>query len=430
MRRLLDAVYAVALLVLAPWLLWRAWRTGRYRTGLSVRLRGTVESLPTAAVWFHGVSVGEVHVLRQLVPAFRQRHPGRAVVVTSSTDTGLAEARRIFSDVPVFAFPFDFSWAVERTLRSVQPELVVLCESELWPNFLWTARKLGVPVAVVNARMSPRSLARYQLVAPLVRGLFAGLELLAAQDEEHAAALLALGGRPGKVRVTGNIKYDGARLDRHQPQTLELGRLLGVEPGQTVWIAGSTQAPEEDIVLEIFCRAVQRHPGLRLFLVPRQRDRFDEVARLLHKKGVPYDRRSQLRDEPARQAVVLVDTIGELSFLWGLADLAYVGGSLDGRRGGQNMIEPAAYGAAVTFGPHVWNFRQTAQRLVEVGGAYQVNNARELEEVTLRLLGDEAERRAAAQQARAFVARQQGATARTLDLLDGLLTRPSEKQVA
>jgi 3-deoxy-D-manno-octulosonic-acid transferase len=240
--------------------------------------------------------------------------------------------------------------------------------------------------------------------------------------------MLELGATPGQVHVTGSIKYDGALTDRQNPRTQELRRLLGVGEGDLVWVAGSTLAPEEEIVLAVHEKAKARHANLRLFLVPRQPDRFDEVARLLERKCLAYVRRSQLSPTAEPSPVVLVDTIGELGAVWGLADVAFVGGSLDGRRGGQNMIEPAAFGAAVTFGPHVWNFKEPARRLVEVGGAYQVRDGAELETVTLRLLADAEERRAAGRQARAFVLAQQGATRRTLELLDRLLpARPAEE---
>lgn len=427
MRRCLDLIYLVVLVLLSPWLLVRAWRTGRYRQGLRDKLRGLDADVPTGGVWFHGVSVGEIHVLRQLVPAFRQAYPHLAVLVSATTDTGLAEARKLFADLTVIPFPFDFSWAVERTLRQVRPALVVLGESELWPNFLLTARQLKVPVAVVNGRMSPRSLGRYQFVGGLVRRLFAGLDLIAVQEDEYAAAMLALGGIPGRVVVTGNIKYDGAATDRDNPRTRTMRDRFVIERTSLVWVVGSTQPPEEEIALAIYQKARERHPNLRLFLVPRQPDRFDEVARLIEKQAIAYVRRSRLGDDPSDAPVVLIDTIGELGAIWGLADVAYVGGSLDGKRGGQNMIEPAAYGAAVTFGPHVWNFRQTARRLVEVGGAYQVANAAELEQVTLRLLADAGERQAIGKQARAFVLRQQGATRRTVELLAKLLPAPAEQ---
>jgi 3-deoxy-D-manno-octulosonic-acid transferase len=416
---LLDAVY---LLVLAPVLLYKALTTRKSRRGFASKLTGHAAQLAGSSrpvAWFHGVSVGEIHLLRPVIAAFRKRHPGWECVVSTTTDTGFAEAQQRFPDLHVFWWPFDFSWAVRRALRRVRPALVVLAEGELWPNFLLAARANGVPVAVINGRMSPRSCRRYRYGGGLVRRLLAGIDLIAAQTEEYAAGYRALGADPGRVHVTGSVKYDGAQADRGNPRTQELRRLLQITPDELVWIAGSTQDPEEEIALAIFGRLRSAYPNLRLLLVPRQKERFDEVAALLRRGGVAFARRSELASA-ARYAVVLVDTIGELGALWGLADVAFVGGSLDGRRGGQNMIEPAAYGAAVVFGPHVWNFRDTAARLVEAGGALQVRDGAELEAVVGGLLQDAAERARLGNAARGFVLRQHGATARTLDLLDRL----------
>jgi 3-deoxy-D-manno-octulosonic-acid transferase len=250
--------------------------------------------------------------------------------------------------------------------------------------------------------------------------------LLAVQTEEYARNVIGLGAAPEQVRVTGNIKFDGVLTDRHNPRTRELRRLLGVTDEDLVWVAGSTQAPEEEIVLDVYQRVRAEHPALRLFLVPRQKDRFDEVARLLERRGVPFTRRSSVHDP--RSSVVLVDTIGELGPLWGLADVAFVGGSLDGRRGGQNMIEPAAFGAAVVFGPHVWNFRDTAARLVGAGAACQVADGAELETSVAPLLADAVERQRMGAAARDFVFGQQGATERTVDLLGLLLAGEEARQ--
>jgi 3-deoxy-D-manno-octulosonic-acid transferase len=420
MPYLLDAVY---LLVLAPWLLYRVLTTRKSRRGLGSKLTGhaallTGSSRPVA--WFHGVSVGEIHLLRPVLAGFRGRHPGWECVVSTTTDTGFAEAEQRFPDLHVFWWPFDFSWAVRRALRRVRPAVVVLAEGELWPNFLLAVKAHGIPVAVINGRMSPRSCRRYRYAGGLIRRLLTGIDLIAAQTEEYAAGYRALGAAPQRVHVSGSVKYDGAQADRGNPRTADLRRLLEVVPDDLVWIAGSTQAPEEEIALAVFRRLQPEHPSLRLFLVPRQKERFDEVAALLRRSGVPFVRRSEL-PSGSRHPVVLVDTIGELGALWGLADVAFVGGSLDGRRGGQNMIEPAAYGAAVVFGPHVWNFRDTAERLLQAGGAVQVQDGAELETVVRRLLHDPAERARRGSAARQFVQQQQGATARTLDLLDGLL---------
>lgn len=428
MSRALDALYALALLLLSPYLLWRAWRTGRYRQTLRDRLRGADLDLPAGAVWFHGVSLGEINMLRPLVAAFRQRHPGTAVVISSTTDTGIDAARKHFPDLTVFPWPFDFSWAVGKVLDRVRPALVVLGESELWPNFLLAARQRGVPVVVANGRMSPRSVGRYGMIRPLVRWMFASLERAGVQTDEHAAGLLALGAIPGRVRVTGNIKYDGALTDRGNARTRELAMLLGLRDGDSVWVVGSTQPPEERLALEAFLKLRQSRPRLRLVVVPRAPERFDEVARLLEAAGVGLVRRSAVTVSLAEcPPVVLLDTVGELGPMYGLADVAFVGGSLDGKRGGQSMIEPAAFGAAVVFGPHVWNFKHTAASLLAMGAAYQVRDGAELTAVVGWLLDDASERRQVGAAARAFVLMQQGATGRTLDLLDEVLCPPAAK---
>jgi 3-deoxy-D-manno-octulosonic-acid transferase len=425
MPYLLDAVYLLALLVLSPWLLYKALTTGKYRRGLWSKFTGSAALLagsPRPTAWFHGVSVGEVHLLRQVVALFRRRHPGWECVISTSTDTGFDEARKRFPDLHVFWWPLDFSWAVRRALLRVRPGLVVLAEGEAWPNFVLAARAHGAPVAVVNGRMSPRSRRRYGLAAGLVRRLFARLDLVAAQTEDYAAAFRALGVAPSRAAVTGSVKYDGVETDRENPRTRELRRLLGVGPGDLVWVAGSTQAPEEELALGVYRRALAEHPNLRLILVPRQKERFAEVASLLRRAGVPCVRRSELPPGPlSGRPVILVDTFGELSAVWGLADVAFVGGSLDGRRGGQNMIEPAAYGAAVVFGPHVWNFSDTAERLLHAGAAVQVLDGQDLDAAVRRLLREPAERARLGEAARQLVRAQQGATARTVDLLDGLL---------
>jgi 3-deoxy-D-manno-octulosonic-acid transferase len=422
----LDCAYLFVLLLSSPWLLYKSLTTGKYRRGLWRKFTGRafLRSGSAPCVWFHGVSVGEIHLLRQLVACFRRRHPEWQCVISTTTDTGYEEACKRFADLPVFYWPLDFSWAVRRALSRVRPNLIVLAEGELWPNFLLAAKTAGVPLAVVNGRMSPRSTGCYQRLRWLVRPLFARLDLIAAQTEEYAANYHALGARDNRVHVTGSIKFDGVESNRANPRTQELRRLLNIGPDDLVWIAGSTQAPEEEIALAIYGRLKKDHPRLRLILVPRQRERFDEVAALLSRSGEPFIRRSELPScplTPDSRPLILVDTIGELGALWGLADVAFVGGSLDGKRGGQNMIEPAAYGAAVVFGPHVWNFKDIAARLTESRAAMQVRDGAELERVVAQLLNDAAERARLEDAARRFVVAQQGATERTVDLLEGII---------
>jgi 3-deoxy-D-manno-octulosonic-acid transferase len=427
MPRLLDAVYLAALWVLSPWLIWRATRTGRYRRDLAAKLFGRVEVRPghNPVVWFHGVSVGEIHLLVTVVAAFRKRHPEWSCVISATTDTGLAEARARFPDLAVVAWPLDFSWAVAAALDAVRPDLVVLAEAELWPNFLAAADARGVKVAVVNARVSPRSFRRYLHVAPLARRLlFRQVDAIGVQTTEYADRFAQLG--VSAVRVTGSVKYDAAAGDRDTPKARELKRLLFGEcqglPPPCVLVAGSTHAPEESIVLGAFRRLCDRFPHLHLVLVPRHPDRFEEVSRLVAASGLTVIRRSRVH-EPVVElpAVVLLDTVGELGAAWALADLGYVGGTLDGKRGGQSMIEPAGYGVPTVFGPHVWNFRDAARRLIEAGGAVMVKDAAGLEGELAGLIADSGRRERMGATARQLVGEQQGATRRTLDLLDELI---------
>lgn len=433
MRWILNILYLLALTVLSPWLVWRAAKTGRYRRDLIAKLRGTTSwpshrSARTAqqpVVWFHGVSVGEIHLLATVVTAFRKRHPEAHCVISSTTDSGLAEARARFPDCTVISWPFDFSWAVANTLNTIDPDLVVLAEAELWPNFLAATRSRKIPVAVINARLSPRSFARYRRVAGLARWLlFRNVQRIAAQSSETANRFEQLG--VSAVRVTGSVKYDGAMGQRDTPKGRELKRLLRAP---LLLVAGSTHAPEERILLDAYRQLRERFPGLHLLLVPRHPDRFTEVAVLIESSGLPYVRRSRLIDPPAElPPVILLDTVGELGAAWGLADVGFVGGTLDGRRGGQSMIEPAGYGVPTVFGPHLWNFRDAARRLIEAGGAMMIREAAELVPALTSLLEDESKRLVMGTAAQHLVRAQQGATERTLNLLEELLIeelRPS-----
>ena len=429
-----DLLYLIVLAGLSPWLLWRAIRTGRYRRDLTAKLFGSAPAVARGkpVAWFHGVSVGEIHLLVTVIAAFRQRHPYFHVVVSSTTDTGLAEARAKFADGTVVAFPFDFSWAVRSTLDAIRPAVVILAESEMWPNFLAAAAERRTPVVVINARMSPRSFARLNRVAGLARALlFRHVTAFAVQSEDYAARLRQLGVSEAKLTVTGSVKFDGATGDRGSEKARELARLLSPLPpgeGGITLVAGSTHAPEEEIILRTFAALRTRHPALRLILVPRHPDRFDEVAELLAASGLPFVRRSRITEPPADPpAILLLDTVGELGAAWSLADVGFTGGSLDGKRGGQSMIEPAGYGVPVVFGPHVWNFRDAAKRLVEVGGAVMVKTADELAPALDRMLTDAERRTRMGTAARQFVQDNQGATAKTLDAIKQVLalTNPS-----
>ena len=429
MPYLLNLLYLAAWLLLAPWMLLRK----KPMRGLKAKCLGRVADPrfdpARPVVWFHGVSVGEIHLLRQVVARFRQRFPDWQCVVSTTTNTGYDEARKHFADLAVIHWPLDFTWAVNSALRTIKPTLVVLSEGEVWPNFLGAAKRQGVKIALINGRMSPRSAKRFRRFRWLLAGVFARLDWIGAQNDEYRRHYESLGA--GRVVTAGNIKYDGVNVERRNTRTDAMRTLLGISSDALVWVAGSTQDPEEAIAVEIYRRAKANHPTLRLLLVPRHPERFDDVARLLERSGLPFVRRSALSETaiPA-DAIILVDTIGELSAIWGLADLAFVGGSLDGKRGGQNMIEPSAYGAAVLFGPHTWNFKQTVADLLARDAAVQVQDAIALENAVARLLCDASERQRLGAAARAFVLSQQGATERTLDELQELMGLSQKNRVA
>lgn len=416
----LDAAYLTALSVGWPLLIRRRKRIRDFQDKLCGAVRAPLKQGLRA--WFHGVSVGEIHLLRTVVARLRERRPDVDVVISSTTDTGLDEAHKWFADIPVVAWPLDFSWASRRALRAIQPDVLVLGESELWPGMLAAAHEFHVPVVVINGRISPKSTRLYRRIKPLAGLMLDRVSAFAMQSNKYAEQLVGLGVPSNRLFVTGSVKYDGIESNRENPATRALGRLFGIRSDQTVWIAGSTQDPEEEFCIRIFEQLRKKHESLRLIIVPRQKDRFDAVAQQLSQLQVSFVRRSQLNGVFAGpNDVILVDTIGELRAAWGLADIAFVGGSLDGKRGGQNMIEPAGYGAAVCFGPHTWNFQSTVDQLLNCEGAVQVPDVDGLSGVISKWQ-DPSARYQIASNGQAFVLSQQGATDRTIDIIERVLS--------
>lgn len=423
MRWLLNLIYACLLTALAPVIAWRVLRHGRYRRGIAEKLGGCLkirkDSRPV--VWFHAVSVGEVIQLRKVVDEFRRQSDDRfRVVVSSSTDTGYDLALSRFPGCQITWFPLDFSWAVSNALSRVQPALVVLMELELWPGFLAECHRRQIPVAVINGRLSERSHRRYMKIRRLLKPVFSGLSLVAAQSQSNADRLQSLGVPASRVHVTGSVKFDGVECSRQNPNTLALKHLFGFHESDLVLVAGSTQDPEELLILEAWQQLRSQFPELKLVLVPRHKERFDTVADTVRNAGLSLLRRSELTTNPVattdHDAVRLLDTIGELGACWGLADIAFVGGSF-GNRGGQNMIEPAAYGSATLFGPNTWNFRDVVRIFQEANACQQLQRPEELQDAIRNLLQNRAAGKLMGDAAHRTVLSQQGATTRTAELL-------------
>lgn len=424
MRYVFNLAYLLLLAVVWPRLLWSAWRHGKYRDGWGAKFWGNVPRREgqRRCVWLHAVSVGEVNLLKPILAVLEQALPDWEFVISTTTLTGFDLARQKYAPRTVFYCPLDFSWAVQRAMRRLRPDLLVLAELELWPNLIGAARRQGVRVAVVNGRLSAKSHRGYRRIRPVIRHVLQKIDLVAVQNDEYRERFLDLGARPESVVVTGSIKFDGAQTDRGNATTRRLAALAGIEPQDRVFLAGSTQAPEERLAVEAYQTLSKEDPALRLVIVPRHPERFDEVATMLDQSGVQWQRRSQLERWSGAVAprVLLVDTVGELGAWWGTADIAFVGGSL-GSRGGQNMIEPAAYGAAVAVGPNTQNFRDVVALLSDHDALALVRDGRELTAWVRRCLLDPEYSGAMGRRAQQLVREQTGATQRTLAAMLPLL---------
>ncbi len=425
MPYLLNLVYLLLILFSLPWLAWQAVRKGKYREGYAAKFLGRVpvRTGNKTCLWLHAVSVGEVNLLAPLLRMIEQNRPEWQCVISTTTTTGMTLAKKKYPGHTVFYCPLDFSWAVRAAMRRIRPDVLVLAELELWPNLIRAARRQGAKVAVVNGRLGEKSFRGYRRIRPLVARLLRQIDLIASQDETYAERFRALGARAEAVHVTGSMKYDGAQTDRNNPTTQRLAALAGFSAEDIVFLAGSTQEPEEAMVLETFRELSRQWPRLRLVLVPRHPDRFDAVAKLLDASGIDWQRRTALTDPPhaprPTPPVLLVDVVGELGAWWGTAQIAFVGGSM-GTRGGQNMIEPAAYGAAVSFGPNTWNFRDIVAAMLARNAAVVVRNQCEMTRFVQRCLEEPMYAAELGQRAREFVFQQLGATVRTVELLISL----------
>ncbi len=430
MPYVLNCVYLGLLLVLSPALAYAAVRHGKYRDGLAAKLLGRVPKLPQSPrrIWFHAVSVGEVNLLAGLIQSIREAD-GLAdtdIVISTTTQTGFQLATRKYADHTVFYCPLDFSWAVKNAMDRIQPTALCLAELELWPNLLLEASRRQLPVAIVNGRLSDRSTRGYRRLGSWMRWLLSSVKQVAAQSDVCAQRFVELGVAKELVYSVGSLKFDGANSDRDNPKTQQLAKLIQTAASDVIFVAGSTQAPEESLAIEAYKDLRGQHPELRLILVPRHPERFDEVDRLLRQHDLEFVRRSELSppNEPPGSTVpprvILVDTIGELGAWWGCADIGFVGGSM-GKRGGQNMIEPAAYGVATIFGPNTKNFRGIVEQLLDKKAAEVVHDGAELRNFVERCLQDAEFRVKIGKAARELVATQTGSTARTVELLRAIL---------
>ncbi|HVO09277.1 MAG TPA: 3-deoxy-D-manno-octulosonic acid transferase [Vicinamibacteria bacterium] len=420
-----SLLLTVGFFLALPWFLWKGRSTGKYLRTFSERMGRLPVYLNVdgdRAVWIHAVSVGEVLAARPLVPLLRERLPSHRIFLSTTTMTGSAVARKAVRGVDgLFYAPFDFAHPVRHALAVLNPSLLVLIETELWPNLIHEACRRGTRVAVVNGRISPRSFRRYLRARRLVGRVLSEVDLFLMQGEAHAERIRALGAPAARVQVTGNLKFDAVEPGRVPER---LARLLQGAPGaaRPLWIAGSTVTGEEELVLSAFHRVRRRVPEARLLVAPRHPERFDAVLPLVEEAGFRCLRRSAL-DPLAWQdgEVMLLDTLGELSQLYALANVVFVGGSLL-PSGGHNILEPAVAGKPVIVGPHMENFQEIADQFREAQAMLQVGSADELGDEVASLLLDDGRRLGLGERARALVGRNRGAVGRSADALVSLLS--------
>ncbi|MAL99562.1 MAG: 3-deoxy-D-manno-octulosonic acid transferase [Alteromonadaceae bacterium] len=413
-------VYSLLICLALPFVLFKLWWRSRHDPVLRQHWRerlGYVRCSSQPVLWIHAVSVGETIAAAPLVKALRARHPQACILVTAMTHTGRERAQALFGDSVDYAYvPYDYPGAIARFLERVRPRVLIVMETELWPNIITRTKAAGTPVIVANARLSERSARGYRRVSWLSRALFAQLDWVAAQAEADARRFIDVGARPDAVAVTGSVKFDITVSETVRQQS----RALRTQLGETrpVWIAASTHEGEDELLLRVHHAVLQRWPEALLILVPRHPERFRSVARLVKEEGYSLARRSR-EDSACTAQVYLGDTMGELLMLFGVADAAFIGGSLI-TRGGHNPLEAAAWGIPVLTGPHVFNFIDVFERLDEGGGLVRIASSKELEQHLVKLLGDRRYRETIGTNGAAVLEANQGALQR---LLQGIEAR-------
>jgi 3-deoxy-D-manno-octulosonic-acid transferase len=389
-------------------------RSRRYAPTFKERLGFIAGPRLRRSIWVHAVSVGEVNAVQTLVERLRTKYPDRALVFSATTPAGQELARNKIVADRVFYFPFDLPWAVRRALDHFDPEVVVIAETEIWPNFVRACRERGVKLMMVNGRIADRSLARYRRVRRWLKGVLAGYSVLGMQSRLDSERIREIGGDPGKVTVFGNLKYDiPARSPAIEPA---LAALLQAQ--QPLWIAASTAPGEEEMILDAFAALRKRDPKLRLLIAPRKPERFDEVATKIQGRGYACLRRSRIGTTTGTSdAVLLLDTIGELAGVLAHASVVFMGGTL-APIGGHNILEAARFSKPIVYGPHMENNREMSELFLKAQAAIQIAGPAELPGTVEELLERQDRAATLGQNAKRIVDEHAGATDRFIAYLD------------
>jgi len=407
----------LATVVLSPVILFKLITVPKYRGGITQkfgRLRKGVLTVlnGTRPIWVHAVSVGEVMAAHPLIRELRKKYPDRKLILSTVTVTGNFTARRRVPEADaVFYFPFDYPCIVRRVIRGINPLVVLVAETELWPNFFRELRKAGIPSAVINGRISPGSHRNYLKFNKLFSRVFENITLFCMQSEADAARIRDIGAAPEKVMVSGNLKFD-------QKIPVIMPSPVTVQPGRKVITAGSTHRGEEEALLNIFSRLRIKFPNLLLIIAPRHPERFDEVEGLINTAGYECQRRTRLKG-PVKD-VLLLDTIGELRAFYALCDIAFVGGSLV-KVGGHNLLEPAAMKKPVIFSRYMYNFKEISEALMSVGGGIMVKDKAELYVQLDKLLSDKELAMRMGECAFSVIEMNSGSSKKTIDAVSRLI---------
>jgi len=410
--------YTVLMTFAIPFFFLRLWWRGRkntaYRQRWLERLGIFGHNPPPGGLWLHAVSVGESVAAVPFVRAFQKRYPALPIIFTTSTVTGSDRVRSIFGDSVFHVyFPYDHVWCFQKFIRSIRPKVLVLTETEIWPNCLHICREHEIPVMMMNARLSPRSAKGYGRFGFLMRELLKEIRLVAAQSELDGARFLALGLEPNRLQVAGNIKFDVCLKPETASASKQLREALGDRP---IFIAASTHQDEENQVLKAFSLILKQFKDVLLILVPRHPARFEAVADLIQEQGFRFVKRSSKANVTPETQVFLGDTMGELELFYGISDIAFVGGSLV-PIGGHNTLEPAVQGVPSIVGPQVHNFLDITKLLVDAGGLVQISDSTTLADAVIHWLSHSDERKSAGQKAKTVVEKNRGAVDRILECL-------------
>jgi len=429
MRFVIDFVYLLAAVALSPMVIYRVIRYKRYRTGWAQRFGKIIRKEPAIkkCIWVHAVSVGEVNATKTIVKELENRFGDFEIVITTTTDTGFARATALYgSNHSVFYFPFDLSCIMRRAFRNIRPAICLLMELEVWPNFVQIANQLNIPVVVVNGRISNKSFSGYKKIRPISKTIFRKVSLILAQTEEYAQRFRQIGCPQKKVIVTGSLKYDTAQITDKVEGADELAAQLNIED-ERLWVAGATGPGEEKIILDVFTLLTEpeQFEDLRLVIVPRKPERFDEVAQVITDAGFDFVRYSSVKNAdtpyPEKIPVILGDTMGDLRKFYSLATVIFVGRSLV-PMGGSDMAEAAALAKCTLFGPHAFNFKQTVDALLKDNGAIMVKDEKDLLATMQKCLREPDFAAQTARNGQKTIKKNQGATKKTIDQIARFLS--------